>query len=175
MVPQRFRSQSAATNEIIQVKVGGELVGCYISIEWPLDRHHYGARILRYIEETGKHIILYGYEEDFATEEVDLNDPSRDWMQVNDPFKEQRALTTPNSLVGRIVSVDARDDDTPQEARDKLACVVAVIHPQIQGKRSRGSRFTCAPAKPLLHRVIWIFGLELDDIDFALHSYTFIH
>jgi len=150
-------------------------VGRCISIQWPLDKLNYDARVLRYTEETGKHVIVYEHKHDYATEEVNLNDGSRKWSRTSGTSEEPSTETSSHALVGRIVSVDPGVNDSPEEARHKLACVLAVIHPQMQGMRGRVGRLTCAAAKPLLHRVLWIYGLEFDDVDFEYHDYVVMH
>ncbi len=158
-------------------RAGIELVGAYLSVQWPSDKQYYEGRVLRFIERTGKHLILYetDYDDGYETEYANLNDRSRKWRRITDPFAESHNMSTPCALIGRIVVIDPDVNDTPKELRYKLACVVAVIHPKIHRMRRHRGRITCLPEKPLHHRVVWIHNPSIDDVDFNTHTYTLLH
>lgn len=149
-------------------EVGAEIVGKYIEVYWPPEDLYYGARVLRLENSTGYHHVMYDYGVEFATEQLDLNNGERLWRYADDPF-----IGIPNSIVGRLVTIDAEAFDTEEEARQKMACVVAEVEPRRFGVGRLG-RFSFSACTTLKYRVLWIYGETLDDLDPTIHNFDIL-
>jgi len=169
--PRKKRRISAVPVESItdkQKPIGDDIVGLYIEILWPLDNHYYGGRVLRYDVLEGLHVVCYDFGVDSNIEHLNLNDGSRVWRRaLEDPYEEY-------SLVGRMVMIDwDEENDSEEEARLKLAYVLAVVQTRGTGY-GRFSRSSCSAREKVLHKVVWVHGETLDNVDFLVHSYSIL-
>ena len=70
--------------------------------------------------------------------------------------------------------IDPNTNDSETEANMKLACVLSESTPR-RNTASRLGRFSCEEKSNSMHRVLWIHGGTMDDVDLNQHHCEIVH
>eukprot|EP00171_Calliarthron_tuberculosum_P013438 IDg13438t1 len=148
---------------------GFEMLGQYISVYWPREDEYNIARIANYNKSHGTHLVIYTEPENPTVESINMNDDSCEWHIIEDPA-ENYPGNTPLGMIGRLILIDGKDDDTREERMSKVAIVLFVV--KLPDLRSIGPLhgFTGVSKAQLMHKIMFLSDNHLIDIDLTMHS-----